>query len=100
MPIEAILFDLGKVLVDFDLDPMLGKLTACCSKPDEFRRVFLDTQLAYRYESGAITTQEFYDHLCRFGGLRMNADAFRSTWSSMFHPGLLVSEHLLASLQR
>lgn len=100
MPIEAIIFDLGKVLVDFDLDTMIRKFTDSSVEPDRFRRVFFDTELAYRYESGAITTREFYDHLCRFGGLRMDADTFGSTWTSMFHPGLLVSEKLLAGLSR
>src|SRR5690242_8741926 len=100
MPIEALLFDLGKVLLDFDLDPVLAEFMNCCREPEQFRRVFLDAQLAYRYECGMITTEEFHDHLCRVGGLRMDAEAFRSAWTSMFHPNPLVSEDLLAALRR
>src|SRR5262249_22443357 len=43
---------------------------------------------------------EFYEYLCETGGLRMDAVDFRSTWTSMFQPGLLVSEQLLAGLRR
>ena len=100
MPIEAILFDLGKVLLDFDLDPVLGKFISSCREPEQFRRVFFDSELAYRYECGGITTAEFHDHLCRFGGLQMDVSAFRSAWTSMFHPNLLLPEDLLTGLRR
>jgi len=100
MAIEALLFDVGKVLVDFELDPMLSQLTATCRDPDEFRRVFLDAKLAHRYECGAMTTREFHDHLCRAGGLQMDLEYFRSVWSSMFQPDLLVSRSLLERLRR
>ena len=100
MAIEAILFDLGKVLIDFSLDSTVRQLTSCSATPAEFERVFRAPDLARRYETGVITTREFYDHLCRFGGLHMEVDAFRAAWTSMFKPGTLVSEDLLASLGR
>jgi glucose-1-phosphatase len=98
MTIEALLFDLGKVLVDFEFDPILNQLTATCRDPVELRRVFLDSQLARRYESGAMTTREFHEHLCRVGGLQMDLEYFRSVWTSMFRPDLLVSRGLLERL--
>jgi FMN phosphatase YigB (HAD superfamily) len=98
MAIEALLFDLGKVLVDFEWDPTMNQLTAACRDPVEFRRVFLDAKLAHRYETGAMTTREFHEHLCRVGGLQMDLKCFRSAWSSMFQPELLVSRNLLERL--
>src|ERR1700683_1393727 len=101
MTIEAILFDLGKVIVDFNPDPMLREMSACSSKSaDEFKRVLTDADLGHRYETGAITTEQFHEHLCRFGGLQMALPAFRDAWSSVFAPTLLISEKLLKMLQR
>jgi len=101
MKIETILFDLGKVLIDFTLDPLLISLTARCSKPaPQFEKVLRDTELAHRYETGAITTEQFHRHLCEAGGLQMDILAFRNIWCSIFRADLLVSERLLEILSR
>ena len=61
MKIEAILFDLGKVIVDFDFQAMFRHLCGFCSKPaEEFEKVFVDPEWALRYERGQVTTAEFY----------------------------------------
>jgi len=101
MKIEAILFDLGKVIIDFSLAPMLEEMCASCSRPaEEFKKTFLDWDLIRRYECGVITTRQFYEHLCVHGGLQMDFDYFRQLWTSIFASELLISEDLLRSLRR
>ena len=101
MKIEAILFDLGKVIVDFDFNEIFRQLCASCARPaEEFEKVFTDPDLACRYDSGTITTREFYDHLCSCGGLKMEFAEFRRIWSSIFVKDLLVSEALLLELKK
>jgi FMN phosphatase YigB (HAD superfamily) len=98
MAIEAILFDLGKVLIDFSLVPMFRRCSACSSKPLEFERIFRDSRLAYQYETGNMTTEEFHAYLCDMGGLVMSLAEFRVAWSSVFAPDVLVSEKLIQNL--
>jgi putative hydrolase of the HAD superfamily len=101
MKIEAILFDLGKVIVDFDFEAMFRELCGSCSKPaEEFEKVFVDPEWAFRYERGLVTTREFYEHLCNCGGLEMELSDFRRIWSSIFAKELLVSEDLLRELKQ
>ena len=99
MAVEAILFDLGKVLIDFSMDPVLRKFGETSSRgPKELEKVFWESGLAYEYESGAISTHEFYERLCELGGVQMEKAAFCSVWSDVFAPDLLVSEDLVKTL--
>jgi putative hydrolase of the HAD superfamily len=101
MAIEAIIFDLGRVLVDLDYPAVVQAFTSCCSiSPAEFERVIGDANLAQRYECGQMTTRQFYEHLTSVGNLNMPHDAFLDAWASMLVPGLMISEHLLRSLKR
>jgi putative hydrolase of the HAD superfamily len=101
MKIEALLFDLGKVLVDFDLRPMLGVFCENSSKPAaEFETVFRNVDLLRSYETGKISTAQFHEHLRDNGGLQLDFPAFRKIWSDVFHPEVLISEDLLKELKR
>jgi len=99
--IEALLFDLGKVLVNFNFEKGLQALHASCSiSRDQFEAVLWDKLWVRRYERGEISTREFHNYLCEAAGLRLTLPEFCATWSSVFLPDLLVSEELLASLRR
>jgi putative hydrolase of the HAD superfamily len=101
MKIEAILFDLGKVLVDFDMDAGVRNMLASCSLPREkFEEILWNKPWIRAYESGHISTEEFHGYLCRNASLAMELPQFCHTWSSIFFPGLLVSERLLAALKQ
>ena len=100
MAIEAILFDLGRVLVDLDYPSTVRAFTASCSMSSaEFERVVGDANLACRYESGEITTQQFYDHLSQAGALNLPYSEFLAAWGAMLVPGLMISGNLLRSLK-
>ena len=101
MKIEALLFDLGKVLVNFNFKNGVDSLHASCSiSRDQFEQVLLNTDWVRGYESGKVSTREFHDYLCRAATLSLTLPEFCATWSSIFLPDLLVSEDLLASLRR
>ena len=101
MKIRAILFDLGKVLVDFNFETGLEALHAACSiSRNQLEEVLWDEHCIRRYERGEISTSEFHAYLCRTANLKMDLAGFRRTWSSVFLPGLVVSERLLAALKR
>lgn len=99
MKIEALLFDLGKVVVDFDFDLGMQRLVGRCGlSPAEFKQVVFDAAWLQPYERGEISTAEYHRYLCDAGKLQMDLPEFLETWSAVFLPGLLVPEKLLADL--
>ena len=101
MKIEALLFDLGKVLIDFNFETGVQALHGACSiSRDRLVEVLWDETWIRRYERGEISTGEFHSYLCETAALKMDLTGFREVWSSVFLPGLLVSERLLATLRR
>jgi FMN phosphatase YigB (HAD superfamily) len=99
--IEALLFDLGKVLIDFNFETGVQALHASCSiSRDRLEEVLWDENWIRRYERGEISTVQFHEYLCKTADLQMPLPHFRETWSSVFLPGLIVSEELVATLKR
>ena len=95
------MFDLGKVLIDFNFETGVQALHSACSiSRRRFEEVLWDEDWIRRYERGEISTSEFYSYLCETAALKMDLSEFREVWSSVFLPGLLVSEGLLQELKR
>lgn len=85
MKVKAVVFDLGKVLVDFDYGIAAQTLAANSnSNPDEVRSVIDQTPLLFRYESTQMTTQEFFDEVRRRIGFRGGFDEFAASFGNIF----------------
>ena len=67
---------------------------------EEFESAFRSNELARNYETGNITTDEFYDYLRVNGGLQMTREKFLEAWCSIFAPDLKISRALIESLHR
>jgi glucose-1-phosphatase len=101
MMIEALLFDLGKVLVDFDFELGMRRFNARTSlSPEEFKSIILEQTWVRRYEHGDISTVDYHRYLREHGKLEMSIQEFHEAWSAVFLPGLIVPEQLLANLKR
>jgi len=99
--IEALLFDLGKVLINFSFEPVVKTLHESCSiSRAQFEAILWDKVLVRRYERGEISTEEFHDYLRERASLNMTLPQFCTTWASVFMPDPLISEELLANLKR
>jgi glucose-1-phosphatase len=99
--IEALLFDVGKVLIDFNFETGVQALHASCSiSRDRFEEVLWDETWIRSYERGEISTIQFHEYLCKTAKLSMPLPHFQETWSSVFLPGLMVSEELIVALKR
>jgi putative hydrolase of the HAD superfamily len=97
--IKALLFDLGKVVIDFDFELGMERLVGRCGLPHEqFKQVLFDKAWIRPYERGEISTAEYHRYLCEAGQLRMELAEFHDSWSAVFLPDLLVPEELLADL--
>jgi HAD superfamily hydrolase (TIGR01509 family) len=98
--IEALLFDLGKVLVDFDFERGMNRFASRTSMPrKDFEAVIFDQDWIRPYEHGDITSEEYHRYLRENGKLEMSLQEFHDAWSSVFLPGLIVPEQLLANLK-
>jgi HAD superfamily hydrolase (TIGR01509 family) len=99
--IEALLFDMGKVVVDFDFELGMRQFAAKTSLTrEEFELVIWDKHWIRRYERGEISTTEYHQHLCERGKLCMDIQEFEAAWSAVFLPDLLLPEQLLKNLQQ
>ena len=64
MKVKAVVFDLGKVLVDFDYGIAARKLAENSAAPsEEIQKVIDQSPLLTRYESARMTTEEFFDEV-------------------------------------
>lgn len=85
--IKAIVFDLGKVLLDFDYSTAAKKLAARSSLTSEaLGRLMLQSPLLLRYESGLLTSSDFYQEICTATGFCGTFEEFGSFFGDIFSP--------------
>jgi FMN phosphatase YigB (HAD superfamily) len=80
-------FDLGKVLVDFDY-AIAARRIAARSKINllQIAQFIAQSPLFCQYESGAVTTQQFFDEICRASGFRGSLEEFGKFFADIFTP--------------
>jgi FMN phosphatase YigB (HAD superfamily) len=98
VPHKAVIFDLGKVLVNFDFKRGYRALEGLCPYPaPEIPRRIAPTGLVQGFETGMVEPQDFVAQLCRVLDLRVDYDQFCGIWSSIFAE-TLVPECMLEGL--
>lgn len=84
---QVVVFDLGKVLVDFDYGIAMrriaarGRITAA-----DLGHFFTHAPLLCRYEMGLLTSEEFYKELCAVTGFCGTFDEFSLLFGDIFVP--------------
>jgi len=83
--IEVILFDLGNVLVDFDLKPAVERISNFCSKsPDKIFSLLLDSCVTDSFEKGKLSPVEFYEQVKEMLDLKLGYESFVPIWNEIF----------------
>jgi FMN phosphatase YigB (HAD superfamily) len=77
------LFDIGKVLVDFDFQVLLDQIAADSGRPPE-PLTARDLEMHDAVEKGWISDQEFVDYLNNTNGLSWTVDTLTGVWQKMF----------------
>ena len=97
---SIVVFDLGKVLVDFDYS-IAGRRIAAQAKlsPAEVQKYLDHSPLLYRYETGLMTRQEFYDAVREHTGFRGGFEEFGQFFADIFWEIPLMVE-IQATLKR
>ena len=97
---KAILFDLGRVLVDFDFRRGYRALEGLCPyTAAEIPRRLAGSGLVERFETGLVEPRDFVEQMCGILDLRVDYDQFRGIWSSIFTESL-IAESMLEGLRR
>ncbi len=83
--IQAIVSDLGQVILPFDVERAWSAVLPHCDLPaTEARSVVRAVMQETRFGCGAVTGEEFHNELVRRAGLRLSLEQFRVAWSDMF----------------
>jgi putative hydrolase of the HAD superfamily len=85
MTAPFIFFDLGNVLLFFDREIGFRKLAALSGiSADLVKSVIFDSGLLWKYETGELSSREFYQAYCHSTETRPDYDAFHSQGSDIF----------------
>jgi glucose-1-phosphatase len=99
--IRAIVFDLGKVIIPFELERGYKALGPHCGlEPAEIPKRLRSSDLVVRFESGQIAPEQFVRELSLLLELDVDYERFCELWSSIFLPESLIPEALLAALHK
>ncbi|NPA35572.1 MAG: HAD family phosphatase [Chlorobi bacterium] len=83
--IETIIFDLGGVVVDIDLQRSINAFKRLgISNPERFIRHGVHNDIFLKLETGAISDSEFYEGIRELAGRNLSDDAIRLAWCAMF----------------
>ena len=82
---EALLFDLGRVVIDIDFTKVLASWAghAGCAPPDIAARFAAD-EIYFDHERGKVSDEEFFDNLRRLLGIAITDEQFLEGWNSIF----------------
>ena len=82
---RAVVFDLGKVLLDFDYGIAARKIASRSQRPPaEIQRLIDQSALLFRYETGLVTRDQFYREICGASGFGGSIDEFSGFFADVF----------------
>lgn len=85
--IKAIVFDLGKVLVDFDYAIAVRNLAPRCKLSLlELSRLVSPAPLFFDYETGLVSSEQFFQEICKLTGYVGTIDEFGESFGNIFTP--------------
>jgi FMN phosphatase YigB (HAD superfamily) len=86
--IRAVIFDLGRVIVDVDVGKLASFVSATSSQTD-IDRVIMDVlgdTLMRQFNTGRIGPEDFYRGIVRRFGLQLGFEEFATLWCGVFSP--------------
>lgn len=82
---KLILFDLGRVLVDFDIDQIAYRLMARARKRyADILAYYRDSNLFYDFENGKLTPEQVVKNINEKLGTRLTLEEFTPLWCDIF----------------
>ena len=86
MSIRGVIFDFGRVICDFDIGKFVARAAARSAlSPGALKETMHRSEgEAIRYETGLITSQEFYRSVCTIASLTMTEEEFIGAYTDIF----------------
>ena len=84
---QVVVFDLGRVLLDFDYRIATDRLAPRCAlSSDELRRLLDQSPLLHRYESGQLSDEQFFAEFQSAAAFRGDLATFAPVFGDIFTP--------------
>ena len=85
MTYKVIIFDLGNVVVNFNMDASSAKIAALSGYPkNEIFKIFFDSDISRRHEIGELSGLEFYNEIKGRFDLNLTFGEFKAVWNDIF----------------
>jgi HAD superfamily hydrolase (TIGR01509 family) len=98
---QVVIFDLGKVLLEFDYSIAARNLSARGTiSPEAVHKFIGQSPLLFRYETGLITKQEFFEAVRKETGFKGDLQEFSHIFGDIFEPMTPMIELHAALKQR
>jgi FMN phosphatase YigB (HAD superfamily) len=97
MRLEAIIFDIGNVLLHFDFDRAIRRIAPYCETEDVLILGLLEP-LKHAFESGRISNEVFVEEACGLIGYEGDREELAVAWQEIFDP--VVETHALVKQLR
>jgi putative hydrolase of the HAD superfamily len=83
--VQALLFDLGRVVLDFDHSIAASRISQFCAKsPKEIFDLFFESEETVLFEAGRISPKEFYLKVKERLSLNLSFENFVPIWNEIF----------------
>ena len=83
--VETIIFDLGRVLIDFDHRIAAKRIAEFADKnEEEILGLFFDSEVTMSFEAGKLSPRQFFLEVKKMLNLRLDYDAFVPIWQEIF----------------
>lgn len=98
---RTFIFDLGNVIVPFDINIGLENVANVCDlSNEEIRERLFAGQFSQDYHSGKTSEQEFYESVQKSLNLRLNFEEFADAWNTIFSPEPIIPDEFIEKLSR
>jgi putative hydrolase of the HAD superfamily len=99
--IEAIIFDIGRVIIDLDPSRAVAAIGASSTlAPDKLWDSVHKDPLWDGWQEGRVTPREWYENLIARFHTPISFEEFCSAWNSVLVPKLILPEHLFEQLSK
>jgi glucose-1-phosphatase len=86
-PPKAVIFDLGKVLLQFDYSLAVARLECSCRIPlAEIQKLIDQSPLLYRFETNQLSSEQFFREICAVSGFCRPFEEFKEIFGDIFSP--------------